>query len=187
MRVLGIDPGFACVGWAIVELVADAPLSLVSMGVWRTEKAEKRRKVLASDDNFRRARELARCLGGLAVSERVEMICAESMSFPRSSSVAAKMAMCWGAMAHLSEVMSLPVAMATPKEVKRAVTGNAAASKDEVKAAIEKRFGVELVTSLVASVPKSFQEHPFDAVAAIVACEHGDVLRMARRMPAQAG
>lgn len=179
IRLLGIDPGFSSVGWAIVEHHPDAGVRLVSLGVMRTKKATRKQNVLAAADNFRRAQEIGRELGALMLSARVDVVCAEAMSFPRSSSVAAKMAMCWGVLAQLCETLSLPLTQASPQQIKRSVTGNAAASKDDVAAALSLRFPDTV--ALVASVPASLHEHAHDAVGAIVACLESDVVRAAAR------
>jgi Holliday junction resolvasome RuvABC endonuclease subunit len=147
---------------------------LISLGVLRTEKSSKKQNVLAAADNFRRAREIGRALARILLENNVDAICAEAMSFPRSSSVAAKMAMCWGVLAQLCEALCLPLVQASPKDIKRAVTGSAAASKDDVQAALSSRFPDAV--GLVGSIPRSFHEHAFDAVGAVVACRGSEVL-----------
>lgn len=183
--VLGIDPGFANCGYAQVALEGDGTLRPLNMGVFETDKSSAKRNVLASDDNVRRAREIYRFLRVLLRDGSVGpvcAICAETMSFPRSSSVAAKMAMCWGVVAALSEEFDIPILQTTPQGLKLAVCGNKSASKEEVQQALEKRFGEKLLTDLVKETTPSKQEHPFDALGAVVACSSSEVLRLARRM-----
>lgn len=120
VHVLGIDPGMRRVGWAVFRLYRDGLLDLVVAGAYDTAKATKKAKVLATDDNFRRARLVSRHIYDLAVEYDVKAICAEAMSFPRSSSVAAKMAMCWGSIAMLAELRDpLPVIQVTPQMIKK--------------------------------------------------------------------
>lgn len=177
---LGLDPGFACLGYAVVELTGTT-ISVKTLGIIRTEKSDKKRKVLASDDNLRRARELVRAFHPIA--EGTVAICAEAMSFPRNSSAAAKVAMCWGVVACLSELMDVPIVQVSPKELKRAVCGNATASKEEVAKALDQRFGRTFAEELVGKgVAPSFHEHPYDALGAVVASLESEVLRMARRL-----
>jgi crossover junction endodeoxyribonuclease RuvC len=172
-RILGLDPGFASVGWAVIDLF-DSP-QIHALGVLRTKKANRKHEVLAVADNFRRARELGRALGRLVVEQQIDVIAAEAMSFPRSSSVAAKMAMCWGVLARVCEEFDLPVVQASPQQIKRALTGRASASKDDVAAALALRFPNAI--GLVAGLPAGLHEHAFDAVGAAVACLGGDVVR----------
>ncbi len=176
-RLLGIDPGFASIGWAVVELGADGE-HLKTLGVIRTKKSNRKQNTLAAADNFRRAREIGRALGGLLLEHRIEVVCAEAMSFPRSSSVAAKMAMCWGVLAQLCEVLRIPMVQASPQQIKKAVTGRSSASKDDVGDALSLRFSDAV--GLVGNLPGGLHEHAFDAVGAVVACLDSDVVHASR-------
>jgi Holliday junction resolvasome RuvABC endonuclease subunit len=49
--ILGIDGGLASLGWAAVSVTGSC---IVGMGVIHTSKTDKKRRVLASDDNVRR-------------------------------------------------------------------------------------------------------------------------------------
>jgi crossover junction endodeoxyribonuclease RuvC len=177
--VLGLDPGFSCVGFALVRLDGDE-LHPTEMGVIRTEKASKKQNVFASEDNLRRAREITAVLNKILRAHPVQAMCAETMSFPRSSSVAAKMAMCWGVVAAFSELMNIPLVQATPKALKKSVTGRADASKEDIIEVLRKRYGEE-VEGLVDGVPPSLREHPYDALGAVVACRDSELLRLLRR------
>lgn len=186
--VLGIDPGFASIGWAVLKLTATGEQP-VEMGVIRTEKSTAKRNVRASEDNLERAKEIATELRTLIDKYRVQLICAETMSYPRNSSAAAKMAMCWGVLAALAGQYNIPIAQATPQEVKKAVTGKKDASKDEVQEAVRTLFpelqGGEAKHGgpyILKAVPRSLWEHPYDATAAVIACRQSEVLLLARRM-----
>jgi len=182
-RVLGLDPGFATCGYALVDLTRKdgAPfVDVRSLGTLRTAKADKKRKVLAADDNLRRAQELIRALYPLA--SNAQAIVAESMSFPRNSAAAAKMAMCWGIVATLAEMNDLPIVQATPKEIKIAVAGVGTATKEDVAAAVCAKCGRQFSEELLAQgLPKGMHEHAYDAVASVLACLNSDVLRAIRR------
>jgi crossover junction endodeoxyribonuclease RuvC len=179
--ILGIDPGFANVGWALVELDGGTHKeTLMGMGLIETEKSSKKQKVLTSDDNYRRAREIARAVRQL--KPRAQVLCAESMSFPRNASAAAKVAMTWGVLADFCEVEDVPLLMASPKELKRAVCADASASKEQIQKALRVRFGTRPEELLKESgIPPSSQEHPYDALAAVVACLDSEVLRLLRK------
>jgi len=181
-RVLGIDPGFAAVGVAVLELGSSpARDRLVDLHLLTTTKATKTRGVRASDDNLLRARILSRDLGALMDKHQVRLVCAETMSFPRSASVAAKMAMCWGVLASLTEARSIPLAQATPKEIKDSLCGRKDASKDDIQSALRLLFPDRLDVCLEGIVA-SKREHPCDALAAIRACQAGEVFGVLRRM-----
>ena len=187
-HVLGIDPGFASIGWSVVRLDGQGE-ALVAVGVIRTEKSAAKRNVRASEDNLERAKEIAAELRALIDQYRVQLICAETMSYPRNSAAAAKMAMCWGVLAALAHQYGVPIAQATPQEVKKAVTGKKDASKEEVQEAVKRLYPVlaEAVTRnggpyVLRDVPRSLWEHPYDATAAVVACRESEVFLLARRM-----
>lgn len=180
-RILGLDPGFANIGWGVVELHPTNPAedAILSCGVFRTEKSDKKRQVAASDDNLRRGREITAELQKLIELHNVSAICAESMSFPRNASAAAKVAMCWGVVAALVHQKRLPLSQSSPQEIKRLLCGKKDASKEDVAAAVRKRYPA--IGPMVEEVIPSAREHAFDAVAAILASlETSDVVRVLR-------
>ena len=187
LYVLGIDPGFASIGLCIVAIgpnpVDDRP---VRMALFRTSKSSAKRKVRASDDNLERAKEIAQWLQTMVKTYDVKIICAETMSFPRSASVAAKMAMCWGVIAAISAREKIPVSQASPQEIKKTMCQNKSASKEEVQASLNLLFRADLVgpeSVLTESrIPGSQLEHPYDALAAVVACRDSAEVLLLRRM-----
>lgn len=187
MIVFGIDPGFASCGWATVQLLPEGRERVVDAGVVRTEKSAKKRAVLASDDNHRRSVELFGALWRLVASQRVVAIAAESQSWPRNAGASAKVGMAWGVISAIAARLELPLVQASPQAVKRAICGRKDASKEDVLAALEQRYGVEQLEPILA-LPKTQQEHPSDALAAAVACLDSEIVRMARQlMPERIG
>jgi crossover junction endodeoxyribonuclease RuvC len=179
--LLGIDPGFASLGWALVELQLedDAPVQLVAVGVLRTKKSARKRGTLASDDNLRRARELYAGLSALERVWRPAVVCAESMSFPRNAGAAAKMSIAWGVLAALTEARGLPLVQCSPQQLKRAVCESASASKLDVLGALTHRYPALLLK--LADTPRSLWEHPVDALGAVHAALGSEVVRTLRR------
>lgn len=188
VHVLGIDPGFASVGCAILKLTPQGEVPIL-MEVIRTEKSAAKRNVRASDDNLERAKEIVTHLRRLVTTFDVRIICAETMSFPRNASAAAKMAICWGLLAAVASEHGIPVVQASPQEIKKAVCGRKDASKEDVQTALQARYPLlaESVTknggpSILRDVPRSLWEHPYDAAAAVIACRDSEVFLLARRM-----
>jgi crossover junction endodeoxyribonuclease RuvC len=186
--VLGLDPGFASIGFAKIRLRSTGE-EVISMGVIRTTKWKakskkkglkppKQRKPSASEDNLRRAQEIAaRLIEFLNGASEVQVICVEAMSFPRNSSAAAKMAMCWGVIAALAQSLGIPVLQVTPKALKKSVCGKEDAEKIEVQSALDGRYGVSVLQERVKQVPRSLWEHPYDALGAAVACLETDPIK----------
>ena len=177
--VLGLDPGFAALGYAVVSIMPNRE-TVSELGVLRTEKSNAKANTLAAEDSVRRARELAYRLDQIVRTYSVDIIAAESMSFPRQASVAAKMAMTWGAIATLAEVHRLPIVQASPQRCKLAVCGSKTASKETVEFTLVEKYGAGL-PQLLARLPKGVHEHAYDALSAVVGCLESDVIRLARR------
>lgn len=184
MHLIGLDPGFASIGYAILKLpplrVTGTKPFVVSFGVMNTEKSEKKQKVLSVEDNVRRAIEIARFFRALLASAPNTLaFAAEAMSFPRSASPAAKMAMCWGALASLSDATNTPILQASPQHVKREVTGYKTATKEEVQTAMVRAYPE--IVALRVHINEGRWEHCHDALAVAHVMLESDVVRMARR------
>jgi crossover junction endodeoxyribonuclease RuvC len=170
--ILGVDGGLATCGLALAAIRNDGSLDLLKVATVRTTKSAAKRGVYASDDNVRRCRELAAELHCFVYGS-LALICAEAMSFPRSSSTAAKMGMGWGVLAALAYELEVPIVQASPQQIKLALCGKKNASKAEVQAAIEDRWSHVQWPKRKADV-----EHAADAAAAIVACEQSNEMRI---------
>lgn len=183
---IGIDPGFANCGFVIVEIGETSALDRVVAGtVIRTKKADKKRRVRAADDNVERGREISRYMLQIMQNlgpKRFAGICAESMSFPRHSGNAAKMAMTWGIIVMLSVMYGLPIMQASPKELKKSVSDDAGASKEVIIKDLSDLFGVKKLSPFIEDLPEGVWEHFFDALGSIVACYETDTFRLARKM-----
>lgn len=189
--VMGIDPGFSSIGWAVFD-IAD-PLRFRTGSIFHTEKATTKSNTLACDDNFVRARLIATELRRIVRDHGVRVICAEAMSFPRSSSVAAKVAMTWGILADISADMDLPMLQPTPQKVKKAVCGIVTASKDDIARAVEQQHPAAaiainaFVTARAAATPGgrkklSDLEHFWDSCAVVMTCRDSEHFRLMRRL-----
>lgn len=180
IQLLGVDPGFASVGLALVRLHTDGE-SVAAVGVIRTEKSDKKQRVLASDDNTQRGRVISRELRAFVGAERIHAICAESMSFPRNSSAAAKMAICWGILINFAEEREIPILQASPQQIKIALCRRKDASKEDVQSSLDQRYPFLLKLLTDGQITKSVREHPYDAVGAVVACLQSDLIRGLKR------
>jgi Holliday junction resolvasome RuvABC endonuclease subunit len=185
--VLGVDPGFASFGMAVVRLFPERE-RVLSVQVVRTKKSPKKRNVKVADDNFCRARAIASMVRETVKRWKPLAIAGETMSFPRNASAAAKVAMTWGILADLTEDLQLPMATATPQEIKKVVCDIKTATKEDVRRALEARYPRQFdafkaeFPAKKPPQPNGQWEHGFDAVGAVVACLDTDVIRMARGM-----
>lgn len=178
-RIVGIDPGFASIGYCSLTLGARDTLRVEAFGVFNTKKANAKARALAIEDNVRRTGEIAKWMRGLISKPGTIAICAEAMSFPRNASAAAKMAMTWGVIVTLADELQIPIFQATPQEVKISACNNRKASKEEIQAAMRAKF--KQTIELQKAIRATAHEHCFDALAAADACAKGALLRVARR------
>lgn len=169
MRVLGIDPGFANIGWAIVEFSDSGKPSLLDFGNFETEKDQE--ATSASRDNIRRAAEFAAFLGEGTRTGEYAAFCCEAMSYPRNAVAAAKMSMAWGVIIATATANNIPILQATPMDVKKRVVGIKTASKSQVQKAINSRFPNAKQLMKSSGLPKGKWEHPYDAAASALACQ----------------
>lgn len=174
INIAGIDPGFANIGYVIARLDTTKVVP-IKASVFITEKSNKKRNVLASADNFRRAQEISVFLRQLIFENKISIICLESMSFPRNSSAAAKVAMFWGVLSAITEHLGIPVIQASPQEVKLALTAKKSATKEEVEEAVKKLYTVPKIQSI-----GSKENHAYDALAVITTCLDSEVIKLAR-------
>lgn len=180
--VTGWDLGLAHCGWSDVEILHDR-IEVVDLGVFTTEKSTKKQNVLATDDDLRRARELAEKVE--AHIERVKpfALVVEGKSLPRNASSACKIGMAWGAFAAVVQRFGLPVVQASPQQVRKALGLLRNASKDEVKWKILDDLDIipEQVREIFcAQIRDRIREHPIDATAVVVASTGSEIIRLAR-------
>lgn len=171
--ILGVDPGFASFGWARIELEGGPEPVRIELGVIETTKSARKLHVLATDDNARRARELARGLIGELTG--ADVICAEGISFTRDASVMCKVGMAWGVLVATATSLGVPLVQASPQRVKAVACGTIKASKEDVQRAMEQTYRLRWKGKRTAA------EHVYDALAAYHACRNSDVVLAALR------
>jgi Holliday junction resolvasome RuvABC endonuclease subunit len=177
MSVMGLDPGFASLGWATVD---PRTMKLLDADVFRTKSGKTTaKKVLASDDNFRRAKEIAAWFDDERFKD-VEIVCAESMSFPRNSSAAAKVALCWGVIAAICYVRGIPLVQNSPQKIKKSLCGVSNATDEALNAALEVAYpgATALIEKNIKA--KSQRQHAFDGLGAIHAARESELFVLLR-------
>ncbi len=153
MRILGIDPGYAIVGYGIVEQNG-MNFSVVSHGAVTTcakEKFQKRLKCIYEDISF------------LIEKYKPDCVSIEKLYFNTNTTTAIDVAQARGVILLAAESHGLPVYEYTPLQVKQAVTGYGRAEKHQV---------MEMVKSLLKlkAVPKP--DDTADALALAICHGH---------------
>ncbi|HEY6538314.1 MAG TPA: crossover junction endodeoxyribonuclease RuvC [Candidatus Dormibacteraeota bacterium] len=122
MLVLGLDPGLALTGWALIE-GRGGQLSLKSAGVWATSPEQTSgRRLLALWESFEE----------LVAGERPEAVSLERLYFSRNVSTAMAVSQARGVLVCAAARAGLELHEYTPGEIKQAVTGSGSAPKQQV-------------------------------------------------------
>jgi crossover junction endodeoxyribonuclease RuvC len=149
MRILGIDPGFAQTGWAVVDVFGQR-YRPVSFGVVKTT---------TQDGQAERIHEIATEIGRIASSFNVERVGMEDIYFAKNVSSAITVAKVIGAITHQLLSQELPVRLFSPPQIKTTVTGYGNSEKNQVQEMMRLMLGME-------SIPKP--DHAADALAAAI-------------------
>lgn len=138
MRILGIDPGMAIVGYCILD-IDDTDIKILSSGSVRTEK---------------NSRESARLL---EISNDIEIIikkykpdvaAIEKLFFFRNRTTVMPVAHARGVILAALEKHNVEIAEYTPMEVKQVLTGYGRADKKEVEKMVKISLGTEKLPKL---------------------------------------
>jgi len=133
VRILGIDPGLGCTGYAVVDLDAKGgPPRLVEAGAIRSDDQRPLPERLV---------QLHREVTEIIEELHPEVLAIEDLyseyRFPRTALL---MAHARGAICLAAAQQGLPVWNYPPSQVKSAVVGNGAASKEQVQAMVARIF-----------------------------------------------
>lgn len=161
--MLGIDPGLAFTGWAIIEPAPGKPL-VIACGTVRTVPA---------DEAASRLVKIARGLREAIAAHAPQVAAVEQALVARSAQSALALGQARGVALFVSAEAGLPVHEYLPMHVKQSVTGYGHAEKAQVE-----RMVAQLVT--LSGAPGS--SHAADAIA-IALCHlgHGGTPRAATR------
>ena len=187
--VLGLDTGFANVGWAVARMTCNTLvpgnniLVPIAMGIHRSESSAKKLKIKVGDDDFARSQAIAKMLYDLMRTYSPVVVCCEAFSPMRNAGTVAKVGRCFGVLAAITQHFDVPCLHATPMELKKVVTGTKDASKEAVMAALDQRYqGAPKALLEKSKIPQGQREHPYDALGSIVASWDAEPMRMARRL-----
>ena len=134
MRVLGIDPGLTRCGLGVVDGSVGRPLTLVGVGVVRTDPAQ---------DTALRLCAIERELDAWIDAHRPDAVAVERVFARSDVSTVMGTAQASGIAMVCAARRGLPVALHTPSEVKAAVSGNGRADKAQVGAMVTRILRLE--------------------------------------------
>lgn len=158
MLVLGVDPGLATTGWALVDQER-GKLRLLGAGCWRTP---------AEADHGTRLLQLWEAIGGMLQSSGPSSVAMERLFFSRNTSTAMAVSQARGVLVCAVAKARLPLHEYTPAEVKQSVTGSGSAGKLQVARMVRMILG--------AAVPAG-PDDVTDACAVGICHQHASGLR----------
>lgn len=164
MRIMGIDPGFASLGLAVL----DGP-ELVACQVVETTKSKATRADLrVSVDDSRRLAEICDAVVLAIGLHNIGAVAIESFTVVpgRMAGGASKTAMAYGAIYAIARghgCLWLPL---VPNDLKRGLCGLKSASKAQIQVAVCDR--VPGAREALDDLPKTKREHAADAIAAAI-------------------
>lgn len=123
MRIIGIDPGTAIVGFGVVEVEA-GKFSLVDGGVIRTP---------AKQQDSIRLKTIADELDEIIKTAKPDVMAVEKLFFARNVTTAMSVAQARGAIMLCGENHGLPIFEYTPLQIKQSLTGYGKAEKHQVQ------------------------------------------------------
>jgi crossover junction endodeoxyribonuclease RuvC len=160
LLVLGLDPGLALTGWALVE-GGGGRLRLRGSGCLTTQ---------AQQSEPQRLLALAQQAEELLAMSDPEVVAVEKLFFQRNVSTAMAVSQARGVLLCAAARHGLQVAEYTPGEVKRAVTGSGSADKRQVARMVQLILGAKVPTT---------PDDVTDACAVGICHQHASGLRLA--------
>jgi crossover junction endodeoxyribonuclease RuvC len=138
MRILGIDPGIARVGWAVIETHTPEPVP-ISFGCITTEKEEKPEE---------RLKQIHTAINLLVNKFHPDCMSVEDLFFATNAKTAIGVSQSRGVILLAAAIAHIPVISYTPLAVKRAITGDGAADKKQVTAMVVRILKLKKAPSL---------------------------------------
>ena len=123
MRIIGIDPGMAIVGYSILDVEKNGNLTLVSSGSIQTSSKE---------DESKRLLEIHNDLQTIIEKFSPDIASVEKLFFFKNQKTVMPVSQARGVIVMTLEQCNLKIYEYTPIEIKQSLTGYGRATKDEV-------------------------------------------------------
>lgn len=138
MKILGIDPGMAIVGYSVVEYDGNTPVLLHSGSVQTSKDKKEPARLLEIWEDM-----------NVIIDKYKPDVCAiEKLFFFRNQTTVMPVAHARGVILAVLEKYGVPVFEYTPMEVKQILTGYGRADKKEVEQMVKLSLGVEKLPKL---------------------------------------
>ena len=138
MRILGIDPGMAIVGYGILDC-ENGEQRLVSSGSIQTQKGAR---------ESARLLEIYNDMNAIVEKYKPDIAAIEKLFFFRNRTTVMPVAHARGVILTILESHGVKIAEYTPMEVKQVLTGYGRADKKEVERMVKLSLGTEILPKL---------------------------------------
>lgn len=156
MRILGIDPGSARMGYGVIEANGSS-LKLLDSGLLKIKSSDKEERLLELADSFEKILE----------KEKPDLISIEKLYFVKNIKTGMDVAQSRGIIIFLAKKQKIPIVEYSPSEIKMNIAGNGNADKK----AVAKMVKMTLKTDEIAG-----PDDVYDAIAiAVTAANHNRV------------
>lgn len=138
MKILGIDPGMAIVGYSVVEYDGNTPVLLHSGSIQTSKDKKEPARLL----------EIWEDMNVIIDKYKPDACAIEKLFFFRNQTTVMPVAHARGVILAVLEKHNVPVFEYTPMEVKQVLTGYGRADKKEVEQMVKLSLGVEKLPKL---------------------------------------
>lgn len=124
MRILGIDPGYAIVGWGVIDIDKHRSINLVDYGIIKTDK---------DIDIPSRLSEIYSDMTGIIDQYQPDYAGIETLLFQKNAKTVMKVSEARGVIMLSIYNKQIPVFQVTPLQVKSSISGYGRAPKEQVQ------------------------------------------------------
>jgi len=148
--ILGIDPGLANTGWAVLEPVSSSASQLVSLSANQFDNNSEYKliecgclRTKITDTSASRLNQIYEEIEGLIKKYKVEAMAVETLFFAKNAKSAIKVAEAIGVIKICGERNKIEVVGFTPLQVKLALVGYGKAEKEQVEIMVRNFLNLE--------------------------------------------
>lgn len=132
--ILGIDPGSNVTGFGVVRTVG-SKVTVLDMGIFKMPQA---------DDHFDKLKAIFNATVAIIEKHNPHEFAVEAPFYGNNVQSMLKLGRAQGVAVAAALSRNLPVCEYSPRKVKQAITGNGAASKEQVAALLKQMYGITI-------------------------------------------
>lgn len=132
--ILGIDPGSNVTGYGVVKTVG-SKVTVLDMGIFKMPK---------SDDHFDKLKAIFNATVKIIEKHNPQEFAVEAPFYGNNVQSMLKLGRAQGIAIAAALSKNIPVCEYAPREVKQSITGNGAASKEQVAAMLKQMYGITI-------------------------------------------